>query len=67
MSDFEDSYEGWGLYDDVDEEVFDCSMGSDGQCEAAGSEDCDECPNNPVMARMLREARKKAGESRKGE
>lgn len=36
-----------------DEEFFDCHMGNDGQCGAAGSEWCDfECP---TMARWRRQ------------
>lgn len=33
------------LNDEQDEEEFDCHLGADGQCGAAGSEDCDwNCP-----------------------
>jgi hypothetical protein len=43
-----------------DDEFFDCHMGSDGYCGAAGSEDCEfECP---IMADLRRKERKRAEE-----
>lgn len=43
MSDDPNDYDDWEDPDDEDD--FDCHMGPDGQCGAAGSEMCDfECP-----------------------
>ena len=50
-------------FDNVDDDEdfdlpFDCHMGPDGYCGAAGSEDCEfECP---VMAEIIRSERVKA-------
>lgn len=58
IEDPEEEIEDWDGEDFEDEWEFDCHMGSDGQCGAAGSEDCDfECP---IMADVRARAKRKA-------
>ena len=55
----EDDFDDDPEFDEEDDELFDCHMGPDGYCGAAGSEDCDfECP---IMLDIHRAARKKNG------
>ena len=52
-------------YDEEDD--FDCHMGPDGQCGAAGSEMCDfDCPVMAAIHREQYEARRKAEQRRRG-
>jgi hypothetical protein len=47
---------------DLDDEPFDCHMRPDGQCGAAGSEECDfECPIMVAIHREEMAARKASG------
>ncbi len=51
MDDFDDDELDPEFYDEDGNLLPECSMGADGFCAAAGSEECDECP---VMERLMR-------------